>query len=376
METSKERVLKAINHIQPETTPVHIMGFEEIDKWLEYTGAKDDFDLRLKLDLDLQTARTIYTGPNARRGLSIWGTAANTGGYAGFGYSKQRGGYPLASATSTADIARFAWPDPDDFDYEIMARVLSAAPDKACYIKPQYAVQQDGQTREEAARGTGALSAIRGSGGWLPLICTLFELFGMEETLINLHHEPRLIEAATNHVEEFVLEHYRRLLEATRGIADICWYGDDFATQRGILISPEHWRRFLKPTYKKVFNLAKGYGLKVWFHGCGTFRPVLPDLIEIGMDVWETSQVHLPGNEPEVLKREYGRDITFYGAINTQYTLPLGSAEDVRAQVRERIQVLGKGGGYICGGDHTILPDVPVRNVLAMLDEARKFSPQ
>ena len=114
----------------------------------------------------------------------------------------------------------------------------------------------------------------------------------------------------------------------------------------------------------------------MWFHCYGTFRPVLPDLIDIGMNVWETVQVHLPGNEPEVLKREYGRDITFYGAINSQHTLPFGTPEEVRAEVRKRIRVLGKGGGYICGADHTILPDVPIDNVLAMLEEAREQGAQ
>ena len=103
------------------------------------------------------------------------------------------------------------------------------------------------------------------------------------------------------------------------------------------------------------------------------FRPVLPDLIEIGVNVWETVQVHLPGNEPEVLKRKYGQDLAFYGAINSQQTLPFGTPEEVRAEVRERIRVLGRGGGYICGSDHGILPDVPMENVLAMLDEARRY---
>ena len=189
-----------------------------------------------------------------------------------------------------------------------------------------------------------------------------------------LHTEPKIIEAAVARTEAFVLEFTRRLLETTHGEAELFWYGDDFSTQRSMMMSPEHWRRFFKPTYKKVFELAKGYGLKVWFHSCGTFRPVLPDLIDIGMDVWETVQVHLPGNEPDVLKREFGQDIAFYGAINTQQTLPFGTPEDVRAEVRERIRVLGKGGGYICGSDHGILPDVPVANVLAMVDEARAFS--
>ncbi|MEE9400129.1 MAG: uroporphyrinogen decarboxylase family protein [Dehalococcoidales bacterium] len=375
METSKQRVLAAINHIQPDTTPVHIMGFEGIERWLELFGAEDDFELRIKMGLDLQTARPIYSGPNIERGVTIWGTEPNVSGYAGFGYSQAGKSYPLAGAGSVVDIERFAWPDPDDFDYEIVARTLKAAPGKACVIRPQYTVQQDGYTREDAARGGGLVPSIRASGAWMPILCGLFELFGLEETLIKFHAEPKIIEATITHVEAFILEFSRRQLEATRGMADIFWYGDDFATQRGILISPEHWRRFLKPTYKKVFELAKSYGVKMWFHGCGTFRPVLPDLIDIGMDVWETVQVHLPGNEPEVLKREYGQDITFYGAVNSQYTLPFGTPEEVRKEVRERIRVLGKGGGYICGADHTILPDVPVDNVLALLEEARKSSP-
>jgi len=159
------------------------------------------------------------------------------------------------------------------------------------------------------------------------------------------------------------------------GLADIFWFGDDFATARGMMMSPEHWRKFLKPTYRKIFQLAKSHDRKMWFHCCGTFREVMPDLIDMGMDVWETTQVHLPGNEPEVLKKEYGKDICFYGAINTQQTLPFGTPDEVRAEVRERIRVLGKGGGYIVGGDHAILPDVPIENVLAMIDEAKNTSP-
>lgn len=375
METSKSRVLKAINHIQADNTPVHIMGFEEIQRWLARFSARDDFDLRDKLGLDLQTARTIYRGQNAKRGRTIWGTEANVAGYAGAGYSQARGHYPLAKAASISDIDCFTWPDPDDFDYEIVGQVLGKASAKACYIKPQYTVQGDGFSREDAARGCGPSPPVRGSGGWLPILCTLFELFGFEETLVKLYVEPKIIKAAISHVETFALEFTRRLLEATKGLIDIYWFGDDFATQRGLMISPEKWRHFLKPTYKKIFELAKSYKLKVWFHCCGTFRPVLPDLINIGMDVWETVQVHLPGNEPDVLKREYGQDITFYGAVNSQRTLPFGMPEDVRAEVRERIRVLGKDGGYICGADHTILPDVPIENVIAMLDEARKFSP-
>lgn len=363
METSRDRILKAINHIQPETTPVHIMGFDGIERWLEHFGARDSLDLRYKLGLDLLESRPVHVGRSTKRGLTIWGGKDDAYGSAGAGYSRERGGYPLADATSVADIERFTWPDPDEFDYEVVAKVLRTVPeDKARSVKAAYSVEEEGFTREE-------LSWARGL--WLPLICTLFDLFGLQETLIKIYVEPKLIEAAIAHVETFLLEFSRRLLEATRGLVDIYWLGDDFAMQTGLMISPDHWRRLLKPTYEKIFGLAKSYNVAVWFHSCGTFRPVLPDLIDIGMDVWETVQVHLPGNEPEVLKQEYGQHITFFGAVNTQRTLPHSRPEEVRAEVRERIRVLGRGGGYICGGDHNILPDVPIENVLAMLDEAR-----
>jgi uroporphyrinogen decarboxylase len=195
----------------------------------------------------------------------------------------------------------------------------------------------------------------------------------MEETLVNFALKPHLIEAALSKIEEFIIGFCERMIEAARVKSEIFWFGDDFASAKGLIISPDYWRRFLKPVYRNVFALAKDRGMKVWFHSCGTFREVLPDLIDIGMDIWETVQVHLPGNDPKELKREYGKDITFYGGINSQNTLPYGSPEQVRAEVRERIEVLGKGGGYFCSSDHTIMPDVPFENVIALIDEAKNF---
>ena len=365
METSRERVLKAINHIQPEVTPVHVMGFDEMDRWLDWFGAADYLELRDRLGLDIQGGLPAYTGRGAAEGLSIWGTGQAVMGSKGPGYSGVRGGYPLAQASSVADVERFAWPQADEFDYAVAAEVLRSIPaDTARWVKLQTVYDLPGRSR---------LSAARGGGDWIPLLCTVFNLFGMEETLLKLHSEPAVMEAAVAHVEHFILEFSRRLLDATRGLIDIYWIGDDFAAQQGLILSPAHWRRFLKPSYRRIFDLTKSYGVKVWFHSCGSFRPVLPDLIDLGMDVWETVQVHLPGNEPEALKRDFGDHLAFYGAINSQATLPFGSPEEVRAEVRERIAVLGRGGGYICGSDHTILPDVPRENVLAMLDEAKRF---
>jgi uroporphyrinogen decarboxylase len=364
METGKERVLKAINHIQPEITPISLAGVYNLKPFLEHFGIRDEAALREKLDVDILSSRPVYTGHHAEHGLDAFGAPVDDiYGAEGVGYGVGRA-YPLASATTVAEVENFAWPDAADFDYRIAATLLRQIPDdKAKRIDGKYGIGKPGKTLEEAA----------GGGPWLPLICNLFNLFGLENTLVNFACQPRLIETAVRQTEEFTLEFFRRLCEATSGLAEVAYYGDDFATQRGLLVSPEHWRRFLKPTYKKVFELLKSHGLKVWFHSCGQFRPVMGDLVDIGMDVWETVQTHLPGNEPEVLKREYGDHITFYGGISTQRTLPFGTVTDVRREVRERIRVLGKKGGYIVGSDHGIMPDVPMENVLAMFDEARRF---
>lgn len=365
MESGRERVLKAIEHIQPEVTPVNLGGIYGLDRWLERFGVHTQVELRDKLGLDIEYARPVYCGPHAGKDLGIFSTPVDgVFGADGSGYAAARGGYPLADAKTTADIENFPWPDPGDFDYDVLRTLLKKIPDhKAKRIDLKYGIAEEGKSHEESAE----------SGPWIPLICTLFDLFGFEETLVMISLRPHLIEAAVSKIEEFTLEFTRRSLDATRSLADILFYGDDFATQQGLMISPEQWRRFLKPTFRKVFDLAHSYGLKVWFHSCGTFRPVLPDLIDCGMDVWETVQAHLRGNEPEALKREFGKHITFYGAISTQGTLPHGTIDAVRAEVRKRIDVLGRDGGYICGSDHGIMPDVPIDNVLAMIDEARRY---
>jgi uroporphyrinogen decarboxylase len=367
METGRERVLKAISHIEPGTTPVNISNIYGLDRWLKHFGARDGLDLRDRLDLDIEYARPVYTGKYSGQGLDIWGTPlGDVFGAEGAGYSGARGGYPLADARTVEDIERFEWPDPDDFDYDVSARVLrSVSPTKARRIDLKYGISAEGRTNEQCQSG----------GSWLPLICALFNLFGFERTLMNLALEPLLMEAAIRRIEEFTLEFTRRSLEATRGLADVLFYGDDFSSQKGLLISPEQWRRFLKPTYEKVFALGRSHGVKNWFHSCGQFTPVLGDLVDIGMDVWETVQVHLQGNDPRRLKREFGKHLAFFGAVSTQTTLPNGTPDEVRAEVRERVRVLGEGGGYICGADHGIMPDVPIENVVAMLDEARRFKP-
>jgi uroporphyrinogen decarboxylase len=364
-ETGRSRVLAAIDHVQPEIVPFNVIGFDPVEPWLSRFGAADAFDLRYKLGLDVQSARAVYDPPVHRPATDIWGKPTNVMGALGAGYGSTRGEYPLAGATTIAAVRRFDWPDPDDFDYSAAATALRDVPaGMARLVHMVYAVRSPERTPEQAARS---------SFSWMPLLCSLFDLLGMERTLAWLYEAPELIQAMIERLEEFLLGFERRLLEATRGVADIFGFDDDFASQQGMLLSPKHWRQYLAPTYGRIYALAQSFGLKIWVHSCGTFREVLPDMIDMGMNVWEAVQVHLRGNDPTEIKREFGRDISFFGGISTQTSLRYGSPAEVRRDVQERISVLGRGGGYICGPDHTVLADVPPENLLALASAVREF---
>jgi len=350
--TFRERLLTAINHGIPDIVPAYAINIDDIKPYLSYLGLSSRDELCDHLGI---CQRRIWPRfimpyePYLEEGLheegvvTVFGTAGGA-----VSYSKDTDDpRPFLRVDSVSEIENAdLWPSPDWWDYSVI-------PEKC-----------------EDVTGRGYAAVL---GHWMPVLCQVFDFFGMEEAMIRMYETPKIIEACIAKIEEFYLEYYRRLFEASRFKADIFCMGDDFATQRGMLISPEHWRKFLKPTYKKLFGLAKSYGLIVWLHACGQFIEVMPDLIECGIDVWETVQCHLKGNEPERLKREFGKDITFYGGINTQQTLPFGTPDDVRREVRERIRVLGRDGGYICGPDHHIKPEFPIENTLAMFDEISRF---
>ena len=149
--------------------------------------------------------------------------------------------------------------------------------------------------------------------------------------------------------------------------------GDDFATQRGLMISPEQWRRFLKPRYARLFELGKRRGKFVWFHSCGDITAVLPDLIDIGMDVWETVQLHTLPMSP----REAQARVRPAHHLLRRRQHPAPALRHARARCATKcarcIEALGEGGGYICGPDHHIKPDVPAANAVALFDAATGF---
>ncbi len=149
---------------------------------------------------------------------------------------------------------------------------------------------------------------------------------------------------------------------------------DDLGSQEATLLNPEIYRELIKPRHKRMVDAVKTHSdAKVLLHSCGAVSALLDDFIEVGFDAINPVQVGAKGMEPERLKAEFGDRITFWGGIDTQRVLPFGTPDEVRAEVRRIIDILGPGGGFVLNSVHNIQAEVPPENVVAMFDEARSY---
>ena len=205
---------------------------------------------------------------------------------------------------------------------------------------------------------------------------TIFEyawnLVGLEKFLMDLAAGAGYVEPLLDMVLEFNLEVTRILIDL--GV-DVILTGDDFGTQGGMLLSPRLWRSRFKDRMRTVFAAIKERDpdVVVAYHSCGSIAPIVPDLIEIGLEVLNPIQPNAAAMDPAALKAAYGDRLAFFGGIDTQGVVPFGSADEVRAEVRRRIGELGCGGGYLLAPAHDIQPEVPTANVLALFEAAREY---
>lgn len=156
--------------------------------------------------------------------------------------------------------------------------------------------------------------------------------------------------------------------------------GEDLGMQDRPMFSPQMWQEILRPVLKRRWQAARkaldrydARYVKLMLHSDGAIRPFIPDLIEDGIDILDPVQVQCPGMEPDKLKRDFGAQLTFHGAIESQHVLPFGSVADVEAEVIRCLQFLGPGGGFIMAPVHNVQPDVPPENLVALFQAARKF---
>jgi uroporphyrinogen decarboxylase len=157
-------------------------------------------------------------------------------------------------------------------------------------------------------------------------------------------------------------------------MVDVVSEADDYGTQTSQLVSPRMFRRIFKPRLQAVFSRIHALAphAKLFFHSCGNVRPILPDLIDIGVDILNPVHVTATGMEPAALKRDFGTDVSFWGGgVETQSVLPNGTPQDVRDNVRRNVDALAPGGGYVFNTVHNIQADVPPENIVAMIDALR-----
>jgi uroporphyrinogen decarboxylase len=253
--------------------------------------------------------------------------------------------YPLARAKSVDDLAGYAWPTTDWFDYSGI---------------------------ETRARGLGRDRAV--ACGYMAPFYYHNLLRGLEQSLLYPHDDPELTHAIVGRISDFFYEHHRRCFEAARGTIDLAQVTDDYGSQIGPLISPETFRRFYRPQLQRFIDLCHEFGIAVFHHDDGAIRPFLPELVEMGIDVLNPVQHTCPGMEMAGLKRDFGQRLCFHGAIDNQHVLPRGSPEDVRRAVREAIDTLASDRtGYILAPCHDLQAVTPVENIVAMYDEAWRY---
>jgi len=192
-------------------------------------------------------------------------------------------------------------------------------------------------------------------------------LRGMQNFMMDMVRAPESVERLLGRIMEI----NKTMLQLLVSIEEVDGFmlGSDWGGQRGLLISPQHWRRFIRRTEAECYNIVRRAGKHVWVHSCGDIRLILPDLIDIGLQAINPVQSEVM--DVRELKRDFGRDLTFWGGIGTQRVLPYGTPDEVRADVERTIDIMAPGGGYVLGPSQHIQQDVPLENVLALIETAR-----
>ncbi|MBI2298349.1 MAG: hypothetical protein HYU66_05250 [Armatimonadetes bacterium] len=348
--TSKERVLAAIAHQEPDRVPINYLANPEITTGLMEWFGLDSYEALLeRLGVDFRGVGPAYTGPpmpdlGPDRRQGPWGirmrrVAHGTGEY--WDYDE----FILRDARTVEDVNAFPWHlSPDHFDYSVIPAQIERNRDYCLFIG-----------------GAGTPDLMNGSGF----------VFHPERVLLGLGDEDPALLRLFDIRTEFWVEHARRILEAADGRADLFWFGEDLGTQRGPLISLNTFRRHIRPRHEAVLAVAKEYGLPTMLHSCGSTRMFIPDLIDMGYDVLDTLQPEADGMEPASLKKDFGAKLAFHGMISTAGAVAYGIVDDVKREVAERLETMMPGGGYLLAPTHALQSNSPIENVVAMYETAR-----
>ncbi len=345
--TSKERVLTAFEHREPDKVPRWCGASEEFWAKAKEELGLDDEGLRKRLGDDFRRVYSRYSGPRYK--LEAGNTWESPFGVqrTGLGYG-QPTSHPLAHITTVREAEDHPWPDPKWVD---VSRI-----------------------REDAEVWSGEYAVL--GGEWCPFWHDVIDLVGHEQLYYMMYDYPEVVEYLFTATTEYYYRGSERVFEEAADLIDIFFIGNDLGAQSGPLLGLDLFRRFLLPSLKRLIDLGHRYGLKVMMHCCGGFRPLIPDLIEAGLDGLHALQPDAQGMDPTGLKRDFGGTLLLNGAIDSKRVLIEGdSREWVREETFKILELMAPGGGYVASPSHdTLLEEPPVKNVLAMFDAVEEYS--
>ncbi|AQT68678.1 methylcobalamin:coenzyme M methyltransferase [Anaerohalosphaera lusitana] len=352
---SRERVLLALNHIEPDRVPFFYRDVPEAEfHVLKELGLSSRDELLEYLGVDFRWVGPGYVGPklfDPETGIKrdIWGIEYK---YVKLG---ERNGYwetvsnPLAECKSVEELEEYEWPRVEWFDFSVVTEKVRKYKDYAIMTEPGFASPSLFQ-------------------------CPVQGLLGQERAFMDVISDSEFFEAMVEKVLEFQLPFIDMMLEAGGGRIDLFRIGDDFGTQRGLLMSPVQWRKALRPGLKAMCELAENHHAHIYMHSCGAVRDLIPDLLELGVEVLDPLQVTAHGMVPAELKEAYGDKLCFSGGVDEQHLLREGDERAVCESVVELLDDMAKGGGFFIGPTHNFEADIPVGNILAMYRAAGDWS--
>lgn len=358
---SRERFNIAMAHKQPDRVPIDYWATTEVNaKLLKHFGFSSQEQLLQHFDVDFRYIEgPKYIGPGqttrqdgsredhfgvVRRSVS-YGEGAKAGTYSEVVL------YPLQNATSVDEIENYAkWPKPEHFDY-------------GC-IKQQAA----------EARETGKIVIFMGDRlNRCAQLKPAMYVRGVEQILMDVVANTDIAKAIFRKIADFYSEYARRTLQAAEGNIDIFFTGDDFGTQDNTFLPVDTWRDLLKEGFDRFIDIGHEFGCQVAHHTCGCVAQLLPDFIESGLDILNPLQPDCARMDYRKIKEEFGDKICFHGGISIQKTMPYGTPDDVRNEVKDRAVKLADKGGYIFCTAHNIQADTPIENIITLFDAYREF---
>jgi uroporphyrinogen decarboxylase len=377
MYTSRDRVLTALNHHEPDRVPIDLGGNQTgihkfaYQKLLDHLGMDEEIVI---MDLVQQLAKPSETVLERLRVDTRYISAKGSDSFKGEVVRRERNGAMWSDFTDEFGVT---WSMPEERPYYFDITHSPVADLSLDEIKEYPFPKGDDPSRFEGLRDRALLlrketpyAVISGISGVVYEIC--WYMRGLENLFIDMLEQPQILEAIIDRTLKFWMDWFRLFLDEAADVVDVIMIGDDLCGQDGPLYMPRIYRLIVKPRQKQLVQYIKSRTrAKIWYHTCGSVLEYLPDLLDNGIDILNPVQISARGMDPATLKARFGGRLSFWGGgIDAQHVLPTASPEEVGEHVRRNIEAFKPGGGYIFNNVHNIQADVPPENVVALFDAA------